>query len=380
MSNKLIIASAGAGKTHRIAEQSVEMANNGQKVLIVTYTESNQSEILSKCKSLGVTDLKNIVIKGWYTFLLEDLIRPYQAMVFDKRIEAINFNSSNPHMRGGRTIAGTSEKVGRRLNPRHFLTSCNTKAHTEFLSKLALRISVASARQTISRLSAIYQHLFIDEVQDLAGWDFDVLKYMARADCDLTCVGDFRQTIYSTSSNPKQPKTNQQKLNAFGSMGFEIEHMAISRRCIQLICDYADTVHRHDGYNETNSLVDEVPEQYADHLGVFIVSRPHLQAYLRTYEPVILRASISSARFLNDTSIKKVNFGMSKGLGFNRTLVIPTDKIKLFLRGNLDSFDGMNTDKARNNFYVACTRARYSLAFLMDEQHIGDCTLPIWEP
>lgn len=378
MTKKLLIASAGAGKTHKIAEECCQLADDNNRVLVVTYTENNQKEITSKYKSMGITNPKNIVVKGWYTFLLEDLIRPYQATIFAKRIDAINFNSHNPHLRGGRTIPGTAEKIGQQFNPRHFLTACNTKAHTEFLSKLATRVCVVNDRKPIERLESIYQQIFIDEVQDLAGWDFDVLKALVRMNTPITCVGDFRQTIYSTTSNPKQPSSNQQKLNAFTKLRFEIENMAISRRCIQAICDFADTIHHGDDYVPTQSLVENTPLEFQAHQGVFIVPRSRLREYLNTYSPVILRNSVVSARELNDIPVKKVNFGVSKGLGFDRTLIIPTPNILRFLCGNQNAFDNGGTDKAKNNFYVACTRSRYSLAFLVEDRLIPNCVNQIW--
>ena len=204
----MLIASAGAGKTHRIAEECCQLADDNKRVLVVTYTENNQKEIISKYKNMGITNPSNIIVKGWYTFLLEDLIRPYQAAIFAKRIDAINFNSHNPHLRNGRTIPGTAEKIGQQFNPRHFLTMCNTKAHTEFLSKLATRVCTVNNKKPIARLESIYQHIFIDEVQDLAGWDFDVLKALARMNTSITCVGDFRQTIYSTTTNKHHNSEN----------------------------------------------------------------------------------------------------------------------------------------------------------------------------
>jgi DNA helicase-2/ATP-dependent DNA helicase PcrA len=378
LTKKLLIASAGAGKTYRIAEECCQLADDDNRVLVITYTENNQKEIIAKYRSMGISNPNNIIVKGWYTFLLEDLIRPYQATIFSKRISSINFTSSNPHMRNGRTIGGTAEKIGTRYNPRHYLTSCQTKAHTEFLSKMGTRICTANNQKPISRLESIYQHIFIDEVQDLAGWDFDILKFMARMNTPITCVGDFRQTIYSTTSNPKQPSSNQQKLNEFIRLRFEIEHMAVSRRCIQSICDFSDTIHEGEDYSETESLVENVPVEFQDHQGIFVVPKSRQREYLETYSPVILRNSKMSAQELNSMAVKKVNFGISKGLSFDRTLIIPTQKILNFICGNRNTFDDSSTEKAKNNFYVASTRSRYSLAFLVENDDVENCILPIW--
>jgi superfamily I DNA/RNA helicase len=379
LGKKLLIASAGAGKTHLISDEACQITKDEKRVLIITYTESNQREIIAKYKSMGGAKRGRIVVKGWFTFLLEDIIRPYQNEVFSTRIGSINFTSSNPHRRGNFTVKGTAEKVDGNYNPRHFLTNCKTKAHTEFLSKLATVMAKESKLKPIKRLSAIYQKIFIDEVQDLAGWDFDFLKLLSKSTTPITCVGDFRQTIYSTTSNPKKPSTNQEKMDSFKSLGFEIEAMAVSRRCIQSICDFADEIHAGSGYTATKTLVDEIPARFQEHQGIFIVPKSKLHSYIEKYTPVILRNSINSAKELNELPIEKINFGISKGLGFDRTMVITTKNINAFLKGDKTAFDSGKSDKSKNNFYVACTRSRYSLAFLVEDKDLDAINFPLWK-
>ncbi len=45
MSNRLILASAGAGKSELISKEALERAANRERVLILTYTENNQKEL-----------------------------------------------------------------------------------------------------------------------------------------------------------------------------------------------------------------------------------------------------------------------------------------------------------------------------------------------
>ena len=104
MTNKLLIASAGAGKTHRLAKSACVAASDNKRILILTYTRSNQQEIKDRCVTLGGAKQGKIDVKGWYTFLLEDIVRPYQSIFFKNRIKSINFNQSNPHKKGNTTI------------------------------------------------------------------------------------------------------------------------------------------------------------------------------------------------------------------------------------------------------------------------------------
>jgi DNA helicase-2/ATP-dependent DNA helicase PcrA len=58
-----------------------------------------------------------------------------------------------------------------------------------------------------------------------------------------------------------------------------------------------------------------------------------------------------------------INFGMSKGLTFERTLLYPTGKIKTALAENDISECG-----AKAKFYVALTRAKHSVAIVYNGQ------------
>lgn len=382
MSNRLILASAGAGKSELISKEALARVANGESVLILTYTENNQKELFKKICQLNGYKPTGIVIKGWFTFLLEDMIRPYQRCIFSSRIPGINFNKSgDPHKNGGRNIPGTAEKGGGcEYNPTHYLTRGGGKAHTSYLSKLACRIYKESKKKNIDRLSGIYDAVFIDEVQDLVGWDFNIIEAISKIDkLVFTCVGDFRQTVYSTHPTTKTPKTNSEKIERFVSIGFSPEHMNVSWRCIQPICDFAHLVHADKNpYPKTISNVKEVPDAFVNHAGVFTVSEQHISSYIRIFEPVILRLNKGTRLDLcEDQSC--YNFGMSKGLGFKRVLIIPTEKHRKFLRGESGVFDDANTDTPRNTLYVISTRARYSVAFLFD----GDSSIDIvesWQP
>jgi DNA helicase II / ATP-dependent DNA helicase PcrA len=376
----LLIASAGAGKTHRIAKEACELTKDHKRILIITYTRSNQREIEHKCHTFGGAKQGKIEVKGWYSFLLEDVIRPYQKIFFDKRIESIHFNSSNPHKRGNSNVYGTAEEFdGVSVNHKHYLTSNCTKAHTEFLSKLAARIIKVKGEGSVKRINDLYDYIFIDEVQDLAGWDYDLLHPLFRSTIPVICVGDFRQTIYDTTSNPKKPNLSNDKLSVFKKLKFKQEEMAVSRRCIQSICDYADAIHHASNFPQTKSLVDNISEEFTEHLGVFAIPSSMVDEYINHFMPVILRDSKISAKHLNIIPVEKINFGQSKGLSYNRTLIVPTKNIESYLLGNNSAFGKLKTDKAINRFYVAVTRARYSVGFIIDDNKLGQVSLPIWK-
>lgn len=365
---RLVLASAGAGKSRLVVGEAIEKSKAGSSVLLLTYTENNQKELLNKiCLENGYKNA-NITIKGWFTFLLEDMIRPYQRCIFPERIEGVNFNSKNPHKtNNGKNIPGTAERINGEYNPVHYLKRGSNKVHTINIAKLASRVIKETKRKPILRLLKIFDAIYIDEVQDLVGYDFEIIKAITKSTCgDLVCVGDFRQTVYATSIASKSPKNNAEKFKAFKDVGFQDEHLSISWRCVQPICDFPDLVHaEEEHYLPTSSKVNEIPDKFSDHVGVFAVHSNDLSAYISKFNPVILRLNRSTQiELCKDRS--SFNFGEAKGLGFDRVLVISTEKQRNFISGDFTVFNNDKTEKARNTFYVAITRARYSIAFVYD--------------
>jgi DNA helicase-2/ATP-dependent DNA helicase PcrA len=146
-------------------------------------------------------------------------------------------------------------------------------------------------------------------------------------------------------------------------MGFTVEHLNVSYRCIQSICDLADRLHSNDGnYLATVSLASPIPPQFLGHHGVFAVPTSCIKEYLARYKPVILRWNRNSKKGLCEGRAA-YNFGEAKGLGFDRVLIITTDKHAKFLSGDTSAFMGDEHGQARNKLYVGVTRGRYSVAF-----------------
>jgi DNA helicase II / ATP-dependent DNA helicase PcrA len=164
-------------------------------------------------------------------------------------------------------------------------------------------------------------------------------------------------------------------------MGFEINNLAINRRCIQSICDLADRLHAKDDlYAPTKSLVASVPPEYADHHGVFAVPASRVGDYIKTYNPVILRWDRRTQKQLCKGRTV-YNFGESKGLGFERVLIIPPNRHAKFLCGSTTAFDDASTDDSRNKLYVGITRAQYSVAFSHDGEAGSVVSgVQIWNP
>jgi DNA helicase-2/ATP-dependent DNA helicase PcrA len=383
--NDLLLASAGAGKTTRIVNDALQSAERGDAVLILTYTRNNQAEIIKKIRALNDEIPRSITVKGWFSFLLEDMIRPYQRCLFNERVENIKFDNSDPHKKNGQTIPGRAEKKDNELNRRHFLVG--SKAHTTYISKLACRISnkirngrgISATYPPIDRIASIFDVVIIDEVQDMVGWDYEILNLLqSHQGIRVRCVGDFRQTIYRTSIASKRPQTSSQKRQWFKDKSFDCQQLNISWRCVQPICTFADHVHNHQNYDATVSMVKDIPTMFEEHIGVFTVSEANVLTYYRMYKPTILKLDRNTRPDLCFGRPSQ-NFGESKGQTFDRVLIIPTKNFSKFLDNDPTSLRNGKTEQSLNKLYVAITRARYSVAFLYDNTPTIN-GIVVWRP
>lgn len=92
-----------------------------------------------------------------------------------------------------------------------------------------------------------------------------------------------------------------------------------------------------------------------------------------------LRTEPSTGTAYLPANLECYTFGSSKGLGFDRVLVIPPEKHLKFVRGDTTVFDTDKTEESRNKLYVAITRARYSLAFVVEDKKLKGLPFPVWE-
>lgn len=70
MVNTLCIAGAGSGKTEKIITESIAEIERGGKVLVVTYTTSNQHELRRRFLSAFGEYSDRFMVKGLFSFVL----------------------------------------------------------------------------------------------------------------------------------------------------------------------------------------------------------------------------------------------------------------------------------------------------------------------
>jgi len=345
--NNVVIASAGSGKTTFLVEEA--LSRSDKKIAIITYTNNNVDEIKRKFYEKHGRIPRRVDVWPWFTFLLHECVRPYQRSVYSKRrVRTISFT-------GGRSALYTpySDTEG-------YYFRNGDEIYSDKISRFAIDCETNSSGLAIKRLGDIYDEVFIDEFQDLAGYDLDLLEILLRARIRVVVVGDPRQCTYSTNNSARNSRYRgigvMELLRKWKAKGLCLlaEH-AMSYRCNQKICDCADLLWPDMQRTESRN------SEATGHDGVFVVSKNDIDEYVKTFSPAILRYSRRTRTF----GYPAENFGDVKGKSFDRVLIVPHGPAKEYLKTG----DRKAVARSVEKLYVAITRARYSVAFL----HDGDC-------
>ena len=312
---------------------------------MITYTNNGRDEIATATHRRFGCVPPHVTISTWYAFLLRHFVRPYQNCLHDPRVMGIQFVNK----RSARYIPATNVR-------RHYFSKPELM-YVDKVSKFAGCVIEHTGGLPLQRFEQIFDRLFIDESQDLAGYDLELIEILLRSDVEITLVGDHRQATYSTNSAAKNKKYGGPnivlKFEEWKKAGLcQVDYKNFSHRCVQLIGDFADQFYPQAPNTESRN------ENVTGHDGVFAVRRDQVPAYMQAYNPQPLRYS----RTTKNIPGRPMNFGNAKGMTFDRTLIYPHAPLMKFLRtGNVK-----DAGKEIAKIYVAITRARQSVAFVVD--------------
>lgn len=353
MNNRLILAGAGTGKTSFIIDEALKC---DERILITTFTIKCRDEIINKIVSIRGYVPKNIIIKTWFSFLLEHGINPYKKVLNIRDVFGICFEEGKSGFRYvdryGRPIY-----YGEKDFAKYYFDSFN-RIYSDKLAKLVLRIDETSNGLVFSRIGQIFNKIYIDEVQDMVGYDLDVIKKLSNYCNWLTLVGDPRQNVYNTHCDSKYSKYSNGRIDLFikdECKNFIIDDKSLNvcRRSHKDIVEFCNSF-----YDEFLALECEEKNEN-DCQGVFIVRTSDLNDYLVKFNPVQLRYSkVTSV----NSEYKAVNYRNSKGCTFQRTIIYPTRDLKEYLKSG-KKIENIST---KNAIYVAMSRAVDSMAFVYD--------------
>ena len=348
--NELIFAAAGTGKTTEIVKRAFSSLG---KILITTYTRANTRHIINEISNrrCGVIP-SNITVTTWFSFLLSDWVRPYRNYIWNRnRISDLCF------------VQRRSALYIKKKNTASYYFSDKTETiYSDKLAEFGYECDRKSQGLVIQRLEQLYNEIYVDEVQDMAGYDFEILKLLLESNIKIVTVGDSRQKTYNTAPSRKNKQYSDDVYNWYLDMQKQqlatLKKLCDCYRCNQAICDFAD------------QLFPTLPKTTSrnniavKHQGIFSLPLELLDCYIERYEPIILGYDKNAFKQVNNHKV--ITFGISKGQTFNRVLIVPTNTMIEYLKGK-----GELAPVAKMKFYVGLTRARHSVAILTNENLQG---------
>lgn len=359
--NKLIISGAGVGKTTFLVKKAIELKN--EKIAIITYTEANELEIRKKFFELNKSLPSNITIETWFSFLIKHGINPYKGdlfeELFEKDIKGMIFSKgiSNYVKIENKTFSKKSTNLNYYFNN-------NLKIYSDKISNFIYECNKKSKGKIITRLNEIFQHIFLDEIQDLVGYDLEVVKLLIKSKINIIMVGDPRQTTYSTHKEKKNKSYSNGQIKQYfieklkkDEVEIDEESLIYSHRNNSQICTLANRLY--PNFKPTfpcKCCHNNLPENCDIHY----IYKDQIEEYLKKYNPIQIKWNNKTK--IND-NYASINFGNSKGLSFDRVLIYPTKNMLEWLEDNSIELK----EETRSKFYVGITRARYSVGIILSK-------------
>jgi ATP-dependent DNA helicase UvrD/PcrA len=341
--NSVIISAAGGGKTTRIVNNA--LADSAERSVLLTYTDNNIGELKKRFYELNSAIPGHVEIWSWYTFLLREMARPYQNAIFDGRIDGIFW------------VEGRSETFADATKIDQYYFHGSSRIYSDKIARFVCECDKASGGAVIKRLEQRFDQLYIDEIQDMAGWDIEIIELLLKSKIGVTLMGDHRQATFRTNNAAKNSgyggvniirKFREWNKAKLCSLTYEVE----TYRCNQHIADIADGFFPHEP--KTKSLNHET----TGHDGVFVITSADVADYMDEFQPQVLRLDIKT----DCRGFPAMNFGESKGLTFERVLIFPHKLGQKWLStGKL-----IHVEKSASKMYVGVSRAKHSVTFVHD--------------
>ena len=336
MDKRVIFAVAGSGKTtHIISKLTLD-----KRFLILTYTTNNIQTLRSSIiRKFGYFP-ENIKLLSYFVFLNSFCFKP----LLSHCVKSKGINWKQPSAFTLRL---------KRDNPK-FYRDNNFRLYHNRIAKLFDFKNVLP--DINNRIEKYFDCLFIDEIQDFAGHDFNLLKSIAKANCEILFVGDFYQHTFDTSNDGNVNSGIFKDYNSykklFQDMGLTVDTTTLqeSFRCSQSVCDFIQ-----------------------NNIGISISAKTD-----RVSDIKIIESQSEVDTIIADNSIVKLfyrenskydcysqNWGSSKGINhFNDVCVVLNKTTKeLFDKQQL----AMLKPQTKNKLYVACSRANNHLYFVSYE-------------
>ena len=335
MDKRVVFAVAGSGKTSTI----INGLEENTRALIVTYTDKNTTNLKERVLLKFGCIPSGIRIYTYYKFLYSFCFKPILG-----------------HKTPSKGITWDLPPRFAKKNSSQYYFDKNKRLYGNRLAKLI--VEAGAIPELLQRIEKYFDQLYIDEVQDFAGNDFNLLCSLSKANVKQLLVGDFYQHTFDTSRdgniNGKLHDNYISYKSKLAKAGFTLDLNLLSNsyRCSPTVCEFV-----------------------SDQLGVKIESHRTDETKIKTIEcsedankifhsPDIVKLFYqSSSKYSGFTD----NWGATKGMDcyYNVCIVLNSKTFKNFKNLLLKEL----AQKTKNKLYVACTRAKGDLYFVSESMY-----------
>lgn len=338
MDKRVIFAVAGSGKTTYI----INSLDLEKRSLIITYTNNNYFNLKTGIiKKFGYIPT-NIKLFTYYTFLHSFCYKPFLSDLL--KTKGINFE--------------TPYNLFKPKSDLDYYIDKNKRLYSSRISKLLIELNLVEDINI--RLSKYFDNLFIDEIQDFASNDFNLLKGFSKSKINILFVGDFFQHTFDTSRDGTTNKNLHSNFanyqSEFCKAGLEIDLTTLNKswRCSPTICKYITdklgiSIDSHKKENTEITMIDSKDE------ALMIYSNPEI---VKLFYQEHYKFNCFSR-----------NWGDSKGEDryFDVCVVMNKTTYEKYKKDELNQLPATTTNK----LYVALSRTKNNL-YLMPEELIKE--------
>ncbi|HIT95922.1 MAG TPA: AAA family ATPase [Candidatus Aphodousia faecavium] len=337
MDKRVIFAVAGAGKTTYI----VNSLSKDKRSLILTYTGANLDNLRNKIlQRFGGHWPSGITLMSYYHFLYRFCYKPFLA---DKiKARGIYFNKCQ-----NRTLKQTQ------------LSYYLTKDRCFYSNRFGFFLQNYLLDDIKNRIEKYFDEFIIDEIQDVAGRDFNFIVSLFPTKVNMLFVGDFYQHTYDTSRDGNTNKSlfdNQKKyVHLFVKNGITSDTKTLQKswRCPEPICQFV----RENLGIEIYSNCEESTDASIN----FLIREQEVMQVLEN--PQIVKLHFNKAAIFGDNH---KNWGDTKGEDkYTNVCILLNPPTFKYLTGEQKSTD--LKPQTKNRLYVAITRARRNVYFVEEK-------------
>ncbi|WP_298940614.1 AAA family ATPase [uncultured Psychromonas sp.] len=334
MDKRVVLAVAGSGKTQHI----IDKLNEDSRALIVTYTVNNAANIKKRIlkKFRHIPD--GVRIYTYFSFLMSFCVRPIVGN--DIKIRGVSYSEPS--------------KYAKRNTLAHYINKGGKIYHNR-MAKMMMDLEGVS--DISERIEKYFDFFCVDEVQDFAANDFNLLCALSPTRVEILMVGDFYQHTFDTSRDGSTQGNLHKKgldkyLDQLKKSGYTIDCEALSHsyRCSPSVCQFVrDSI----GIPIESHRDDEVKIQYVD-------AREQVNI-LQKDDAIVKLFYQKSSTYLGWTD----NWGNTKGLDDfeDVCIVLNPQTLKAYEKSELNTLAASTANK----LYVACTRAKGNLYFVPEK-------------